>query len=131
MSLDFAIRHWALLLASVLGVAIALFVLYRLYADSGRGRLRTRVRELNAQKRAARRAGRKFDQAAARFASLQGRAAKVKPRLISAADEAVQDARMLKKVADDLVLVAQRKLRDLIIEEFPPNRQDGLRNKYM
>jgi hypothetical protein len=38
---------------------------------------------------------------------------------------------MLKKVADDLVLVAQRKLRDLIIEEFPPNRQDGLRNRYL
>jgi hypothetical protein len=131
MSLDFAIRHWALLLASVLGVAIALFVLYRLYADSGRGRLRTRVRELNAQKRAARRAARKFDQATARFADLQGRAARVKPRILSAADEAVQDARMLKKVADDLVLVAQRKLRDLIIEDFPPNRQDGLRNRYL
>ena len=131
MTLDLVIRHWALLLASVLGVAIALFVLHRLYTDSARGRLRGRVRELNAQKRAAGRAARRFERAEAKFAQLQRQASTVKPRLLSAADEAVQDARMLKKVADDLVLVAQRKLRDLIIEEFPPNRQDGLRNKYM
>ncbi|MDA0705427.1 MAG: hypothetical protein O2907_05605 [Proteobacteria bacterium] len=131
MTMDFVIRHWALLIASVMGTAVVLFVLYRLEAESARGRLRSRVRELNAQKIAAKRAERNSNRAQQRFHRLQGRAGTVPPRQLSAADEAVQDARMLQKVADDLVLVAQRKLRDLIIEEFPPNRHDGLRNKYL
>jgi hypothetical protein len=131
MTMDFIIRHWALVVASVLAVAILLFVLQRLYTDSASGRLYKLVAELNARKRKARRAGHKVDAAVGRLAHLQARAATTSPRVLSAADEALQDARMLKKVADDLVLVGQRKLRDLIIEEFPPNRQDGLRSKYL
>lgn len=131
MTLSFAIRHWALLLACVLGAGIAVFVLYRLYADSSRGRLHQRVRELSAQKLAARRAERAFARARKRFANLKSRVSTVKPKSLHAAEEALQDASMQKKVADDLVLIAQRKLRDLIIEEFPPNRQDSLRNRYL
>ncbi|MDH4124506.1 MAG: hypothetical protein OEW64_06065 [Gammaproteobacteria bacterium] len=131
MNQDFFIQHWAVIVAGLLGVTIVLYVLIRLYANSARGRLRQRVRELNAKKRAAWQAEQKLERASRRLENLQKRAAAVKPRILTAADEAVQDARMLKKVADDLVLVAQRKLRDVIIEEFPPNRQDGLRNRYL
>lgn len=131
MTLDFAIRYWALILASLLGVAVLLFVLYRLYADSARGRLHNLARELHRKKRAALRAERKFEHARQRFASLKGREGAVRPTRLKAADEAMQDARMLQKVADDLVLVARRKLRDLIVAEFPPNRHDGLRNRYL
>jgi hypothetical protein len=131
MTMDFIIRHWALVVASVLAVAILLFVLQRLYTDSASGQLYKLVADLDAHKRKAKRAGHKVDAAVGKLTQLQARSATTSPRLLSAADEALQDSRMLKKVADDLVLVAQRKVRDLIIEEFPPNRQDGLRNKYL
>lgn len=131
MTLDFAIRHWALIVASVLGAGVLLFVLGRLYADSARGRLHYLSRQLRRQKRVALRAERKYERARQRFAGLKRREQTVKPMLLNAADEAMQDARMLQQLADDLVLVAQRKLRDLIIEEFPPNRHDRLRNRYL
>jgi len=131
MLLDLVTRNWALVIASVLGTAILLFVLFRLYADSPRGRLRRCVRTLRAKQAAAGRARRRLGKAQRRLARLQGRAASVRPRLVSEADEAVQDARMLQKIADDQVLIAIRLVRELILEEFPPNRHDVLRNKYL
>lgn len=73
----------------------------------------------------------RLDKASAKLASLRSRAASVKPRRVTEADSAVQDAQLLKKISDDLVLVAQRQVRDLILEEFPPNRHDDLRSKYL
>jgi len=131
MLLDLATRNWALVIASVLGTAILLFVLFRLYTDSPRGRLRRRVHTLRAQQAAAGKARRQLGKAQRRLARLQGRAASVRPRLVSAADEAVQDAQMLLKIADDQVLIAIRLVREVILEEFPPNRHDVLRNRYL
>lgn len=131
MSLEFLTRNWALAVASVLGTAVVLMVLYRLYADSARGRLRRRLGELTRRRWDAERAARSRDKAARRLKVLQGRAASTRPRRINAANEALQDAEMLKKVADDQVLVAVRRVREVILEEFPPNRHDALRNKYL
>lgn len=131
MSLEFLTRNWALAVASVLGTAVVLLVLYRLYADSARGRLRRRLGELTRRRWDAERAARSRDKAARRLKALQGRAASTRPRRINAANEALQDAEMLKKVADDQVLVAVRRVREVILEEFPPNRHDALRNKYL
>jgi len=131
MLLDLVTRNWALVIASVLGTAILLFVLFRLYTDSPRGRLRRCVHTLRAKQAAAGRARRQLGRAQRRLAWLQGRAASVRPRLVSAADEALQDAQMLQKIADDQVLIAMRLVREVILEEFPPNRHDVLRNKYL
>jgi hypothetical protein len=131
MTLEFVTRNWALVIASVLATAIGLFVLFRWYADSPRGRLGSRLRELHGCEQQAHKAARRRDQAAAGLAALQSRAGSVKPRLMSEAEEALQDAQMLQKIADDLVLVAKRRVRDVILEEFPPNRQDGLRNRHL
>ena len=131
MSTEILIRNWALVAASVLGTAIALFVLYRLYQASRQGRLRAAVRRLRRQKLAAEKAAKRLDKAATRLAQLRSRAASTRPRNLSEADEAVQDASALKKIADDLVLVAIKEVREVIVEEFPPNRQDVLRTKYL
>ena len=131
MTLDLLTRNWALVIASILGTAILLFVLYRLYEASRRGQLNASVRLLRRRKLDAAKAERRLDKSRARLADLQSRAASIKPRLLSEADEAVQDARALQKIADDMVLVAIKQVREVILEEFPPNRQDVLRNKYL
>lgn len=128
---EWFMQYWALLIGSVLGTAIALLLLWRLYASSPRGKLRTAVQQLQRRKHGATHARRRRDKAMARFAKLQSRAASIKPSKLSLADEAVQDASLLQKTADDLVLVAIKEVRDVILEDFPPNRQDVLRNKYL
>ncbi len=131
MNLELFTRNWALVIASVLGTAIFLFVLFRLYEASPRGRLNRDVRRLDSRKSEVAKAQQKMDKAEARLVGLQSRAASVKPRLVSEAEEALQDARSLKKIADDQVLRAQKLVRDVILEEFPPNRQDVMRKKYL
>ncbi|MGI9272045.1 MAG: hypothetical protein ACR2QT_09740 [Woeseiaceae bacterium] len=131
MTHDLLTRYWALIIASILGTAILLFVLYRLYEASRLGQLNAGVRQLRRSKHEAAKARRRAEKAAARLAHLQSRAASIKPRLLSEADEAVQDANALQKIADDQVLVAIKQVREVILEEFPPNRQDVLRNKYL
>jgi len=131
MTLELVTRNWALVVASVLGTAILMFVLFRLYTDSPRGRLRRCVRTLRVKQAAAGKTRRQLGAAQRRLAQLQARAALIKPRLVSAADEAVQDAQMLQKIADGQVLIAIKQVREVILEEFPPNRHDVLRNKYL
>jgi len=131
MTLELVTRNWALVVASVLGTAILMFVLFRLYTDSPRGRLRRCVRTLRVKQAAAGKTRRQLGAAQRRLAHLQARAALIKPRLVSAADEAVQDAQMLQKIADGQVLIAIKQVREVILEEFPPNRHDVLRNKYL
>lgn len=131
MTLEILSKYWALIAASVLGTAIGLFILFRLYQASARGRLNAGARVLQRRKRAAIRAQHTLEKATRRLAQLRQRAESVKPRTLSEAEEAVQDGAALKKIADDQVLRAQKELREVILEEFPPKRQDVLRKKYL
>jgi hypothetical protein len=131
MTLDFAMRHWSLIAASILLTAIALFVALRAFTDSASGQLRTRAHNLDKRYRQAARAGKAADTAEARLKKLREKASTVKPRLLQEASEAFQDARALKKIADDQVLVAENHVRKIIVEEFRPARQEALRRKYL
>lgn len=131
MSADYLTQNWALAAACVLGFAILLFVLYRLYEDSGQGQLAERVRELNRVRAEAAAAASRLQKARARLVALQRKADSTRPRVLSEAEEAVQDADALVTITGDQVMRAEKVLRDVILEEFPPNRQDVLRKKYL
>ena len=131
MTLELLTRYWALLIASVLGVAILLFVLYRLYQASSRGRLNAHVTVLRKRKAEALKAASSQQRAEKRLANLRKKAERTKPKVISLAEERFADAESLKKIAEDQVLRAQKLVREVILEEFPPTRHDGLRNKYL
>lgn len=131
MTVEFAIRHWSLLAASVLGLAILLFVSYRVYADSARGLLHRNARTLRSRYRDAKRAARSVEKAVAALKGLQDRSSSVKPRHVQEASEALADAQALCKIAEDRVLIAENHVRKVIVEEFPPTRQDAMREKYL
>ena len=131
MTIDLLIRHWALGAASVIIVAVALFVLGRLYQGSPRGRLAANVARVRAAHRAAAKAAARLSAAQRRLERLQGQAEQVRPSVLTEAAGKVQDAMALRKLADDDVLVAQNHVRKVILEEFPPNRQDRLRKHYL
>ncbi len=131
MTLDLLIRNWALIGASVLGTAVLLFVLYRLYEDSGRGRLLTMVRKLRSCERAAMKARAAAHKAASRVERLRARADRVKPRSIEEAAGALEDARALQKIADDQLLIARNHVRKIILQEYPPGRHEALRRRFL
>jgi len=43
----------------------------------------------------------------------------------------VEDAKMLAKIANDKVLIAENHVRRVIHEEYPPVKQERLRKKYL
>ncbi len=120
-----------MLVASVLGTAVLLFVIYRVYQDSAQGRLQAAVSLLHKRESEARAAFKVVDKLSARLDRLRAKAESVKPRHGQEASEALEDAQALQKIADDQVLVAQSHVRKLIVEEFPPKQHEALRDKYL
>jgi len=131
MTIDLLARNWALVIASVLGAAVLLFVVFRVLQDSPRGRLRAAVMQLRRQEAVASKARRAADKAAAKLDRLQANAAAEKPRHVQEASGSLQDARALQKIADDQVLVARNHVRKLILEEYPPKRHEVMRERYL
>jgi hypothetical protein len=131
MTIDLLIRNWALVMSSVLATAILLFVLFRLYQSSPRGRLAATAAELQKLQSEAKGAELRLERAEKRLASLRSKADTTNPKLLSEAEEAVQDAKSLQDITADQILRARKLLGDVIVEEFSPNRQDVLRDKYL
>ena len=131
MTFEFASRHWALLTASVLSCAIVMFVLWRLWLDSGRGQLWGALRRQRRAELEAHRQRLALENATGTLARLQARSESVKPRRVQETTGAVQYAEALLKIAADQVLIARNHVRRIIVEEFPPKRHDAMRNKYL
>lgn len=129
--IDILGKYWALVAASVLGTGVLLFVVFRVFEDSGRGRLLGKVRELRSRERDANKAQEAVDKAAARLERLRASADSVKPRHGQEASEVLEDARALQKIADDQVLVARNHVRKIILEEYPPKRHAAMRARYL
>ena len=124
-------QNWALVAASVLSLALPLFVLYRLHEATPRGRISSHVAVLSNHKSEVTKAETRLAKASEQLSALRSKADTIKPRLLSEAEEAVQDAQSLQKIAGDQVLRAQKRVREVILEEFPRTRHDGLRSKYL
>lgn len=124
-------RHWGLAVALGLLVLVAVSVGTAIYRRSSRGQLRATVRDLRAARRLGARARNAVSTAERRLKRLHSRADSVKPRVISEAREALEDARALEKIAGDRVLIAANHVRRVIVEEYPPSRHDALRRKYL
>ena len=131
MTVDLIIRNWALVVAGILGSGILMFVLVRLYRESDRGQLGNRVRALQGRYKEVARAQKRLDSAAERLDELRKKASTVKPRHVEEAGEAVEDALMLLNNANDQVLIAEKNVRELILDEYPPEQHEELRQKYL
>ncbi|NCF24432.1 MAG: hypothetical protein GWP60_07820 [Gammaproteobacteria bacterium] len=131
MAFTFLEQHWALVMASIIAGAVLLFAGWRAWQDSARGRLRLARRELRARYRAAQRQRKAVQRLSALLEELETKAGSVKPRRLRETAEAVQDAEALLKIAGDQVLIAENHVRKIIVEEFPPNRHERMRSRYL
>lgn len=131
MTLDYLSRNWALVAASVLVTAVLLFVVFRAYQDSAKGRLQAKAKQLRAREQDARAARKAVDKAVASLDRLRAKADSVRPRRVEEASGALEDARALQKIADDQVLIARNHVRKIILEEYPPKRHEAMRTRYL
>jgi len=131
MTVEFLQQNWALAGASVIGVAVLLFALWRGWQDSARGRLGAALAQLGQKRTQARRKQRSLRKARVRLERLRSRAEHVRPRRVQEAMEALQDAEALAKIAGDQVLIAENHVRKIIVEDFPPKRHEALRARYL
>ena len=131
MSLQTLTAYWAPLAASVIGVALLLFVAWRIWLQSPRGQLSEAKSRLKTREREADRARRVLEKSASVLVSMEARADSVRPSRLQDAREAVEDARALAKIAHDQLLIAENLLRKVIIEEFPPRRHESMRRRYL
>ncbi len=130
MNLEFLTRHWALVLAGILAVVITLFVVFRVWSDSAGGQLRAMHNALLRCRQELSRHQKVADKAEKKLVKLRARADSVKPRHLQEAAEALEDAAALAKIANDQVMIAETRLRELILEEFPQNQHTALRARY-
>jgi len=131
MTIDYLQQNWALLIASVLGLGIVLFVLFRASQDSRRGRLGSALTYMRDRERAAQKAVKALEEATHKIERLRARSESVPPKQADAARDVLLEAKELQKLIDDQLLIARNNVRLLITEEYPPKRHEAMRSKYL
>ena len=131
MTIDYLQQNWALVIASVLGLGIVLFVLLRASQDSRRGRLASALAYMRDRERAAQAAAMAISKGNARIERLRARAASVAPKQLEEARDALVEAQELERLIDDQLLIARNNVRMLILEEYPPKRHEAMRSRYL
>ncbi|NIS88728.1 MAG: hypothetical protein GTN98_01360 [Woeseiaceae bacterium] len=129
--MDFLQQNWALVAASVIGLAIALFLSFRGLQDSRRGRLGAALQHMRERERALAKAASAADAAAARFATISAKGDSVPPNRVLAAKDALIDAQETERLLKDQVLVVRNNVRTIILEEYPPKRHEALLRKWL
>jgi uncharacterized protein HemX len=131
MTIDDLQQYWALVIASVLGLGIVLFVLFRASQDSRRGRLGSALTYMRDRERAAQAAAKVVEKATTKIERLRAKSDSVAPKQADAARDALLEAQELQKLIDDQLLIARNDVRMLITEEYPPKRHEAMRSKYL
>lgn len=131
MDTDLLTNHWALLGAAVPAMIVLIFVLRVLFGRTAHGQLRHVLHGYREAQKTLAEAGKTSEKCRKRVESLTSKAGETKPRILQEAREAAEDAKSLEKIAGDKLLVTANHVRRVIHEEFPPVRQQKLRNKYL
>jgi hypothetical protein len=123
--------NWALIVAAILATIIVVILIVQLLRRSAGGQLRATLRDLKKARQEEAKALKTVKKAERIVARLQEKAERAKPRHLQEAQEALGDARALAKIANDKLMVAENHVRRVIHEEYPPVKQEKLRQKYL
>ena len=124
-------RYWALIIASVLALAILVFVVFRLVQDSRRGRLSSALNELREREQSLQSASRKAAKALLKYEKMASRGDKVPPNKLLAAKDALAEARETERLLGDQVLVLRNNARTIILQDYPPAKHAVMRRRHL
>ena len=123
-------ENWALVGASILIWALILQAIIVAVGRSAGAQLRRAIHELQKKRHDAVAAQRKAKRARRQCERLEGKLQSVRPVRLEEARNTLSDSEALLKIANDQVLVAENHVRRIIVEQFPPSRQEKLRARY-
>ena len=124
-------QYWALIIASVLGLGILLFVVFRLLQDSRRGQLSSAMHELRERGQALQSASKTVAKCLSKCEKLAAAGDKVPPNKLLAAKDALAEARETEALLKDQVLVLRNNARTIILQDYPPARHEAMCRKYL
>ena len=124
-------NHWALIIASVLGLLILLFVVFRLVQDSRRGQLSSALNELREREKVLHSASRNVTKSLSKCEKLASQGDKVPPNKLLSARDALAAARETERLLKDQVLVLRNNARTIILQDYPPARHEALLRRYL
>lgn len=131
MDVSALIPYWGALVGFLLiAIVLARYWIAALQGSAW-GQLRQAVSVLRAAKRARERAAQQIASAEQRVRKMEHHPERVKPRLLTEARGALDDAKVLAKIADDKWMIAANHVRRVIVEEYPPHRHARLRERYL
>lgn len=123
--------NWAIWLASAMLLIAAVGIIPELLRRTSRGKLNRVFADVKAARRELRKSTRAANKAEKKYERLLARADRVKPRVLQEAKESVEDAKALAKILNDKVIVAETHVRRIIYDEFPPEKHERMRAKYL
>jgi len=131
MNLESLQSDWAIWLALAMLLIAAAMITPRLLKMTSRSKLSRVFADVKAARKELRKSVRAAKKAGKKFEKLLARADRVKPRVLQEAKESVEDGRALAKILNDKVIVAETHVRRIIYDEFPPEKHERMRAKYL
>ena len=131
MNLESLQSDWAIWLALAMLLIAAAMITPRLLKMTSRSKLSRVFADVKAARKELRKSVRAAKKAGKKFEKLLARADRVKPRVLQEAKESVEDVRALAKILNDKVIVAETHVRRIIYDEFPPEKHERMRAKYL
>lgn len=124
-------QYWALIIASVIGLAILLFVVFRLLQDSRRGQLSSALIDLRERDKALYSASKNVAKLLVKYEKMAAAGDKVPPNKYLAAKDALAEARETEALLKDQVLVLRNNARTIILQDYPPTKHEAMCRKYL
>ena len=112
-------------------LAVALTVLLPNLMPNSRGRLNRQRRELRHRHYQTRQAQEVLERASRKLARLSARANDVKPVQLQLAKDRVEDLTTMLGHARDKVLVAENHVRRILLDEYPPAKQQQMLDRFV
>ena len=124
-------KYWALIIASVLGLAVLLFVVFRLLQDSRRGHLASALRDLREREKTLQSTSKKVSKCLKKCEKLAAAGDRTPPNKLLEAKDALAEARETEALLNDQVLVLRNNARTIILQGYPPTKHEAMCRRYL
>lgn len=131
ISMESLQSDWALWAALVALLLAFLAIIPKVLQRTSRSKLNRVFADVKAARKELRKSLQAAEKAEKKYEKLLTRADRVKPRVLQEAKESAEDGKALAKILNDKVIVAETHVRRIIYDEFPPEKHEQLRAKYL
>lgn len=131
MTPDTLQRHWTLVAAIAIMIPVGIAVVGQFLSQTRKGKLKSKASVLKAARKQRSACVKKVEVLGEKLNVLMEQSDRVRPTRIDGAKVALSEAISEAKTADDQRLIAETQLRQFILDEFAPDRQEALQKRFL